>query len=83
MALWQCKEHYKKQDEVVGVVREYRKRGIPLDNIVQEWNYWRPGQWGSLEFDSTRYPDPKKMVDDIHSMHTNLMISVWPKFNTL
>jgi alpha-D-xyloside xylohydrolase len=77
---WQSRERYKTQDELVGMVKEYRKRNIPLDNIVQDWFYWKEDQWGSHEFDATRYPDPQKMVNDIHALNARVMISVWPKF---
>ena len=82
MGLWQCRERYKTQDELLSVVKEFRKRHIPLDNIVQDWFYWKEDQWGSHEFDSTRYPDPEGMVKELHdSLNTHIMISVWAKFN--
>ncbi len=81
MGLWQCRERYRTQDELLSVVKEFRKRRIPLDNIVQDWFYWKEDQWGSHEFDSTRYPDPDGMVKEVHNdLHTQIMISVWPKF---
>ncbi len=80
MGFWQCRERYKTQDEIVGTLAEFRDRRIPIDNIVQDWNYWPEDQWGSHEFDHSRFPDPQKMVDDIHGMHGRVMISVWPKF---
>ena len=66
----------------MGTLKELRDRHIPVDNIVQDWQYWKPDQWGSHEFDETRFPDPEKMLDDIHAMHGRFMISVWPKFYT-
>lgn len=81
MGLWQCRERYKTQEELLSVVKEFRKRQIPLDNIVQDWFYWKEDQWGSHEFDSSRFPDPKGMVDELHkNLNTHIMISVWPKF---
>jgi len=77
---WQSRERYKTQDEIVGTLAEFRRRSIPIDNIVQDWSYWKEDQWGSHEFDPSRFPDPQKMVDDIHGMNAHLMISVWPKF---
>jgi alpha-D-xyloside xylohydrolase len=82
MGFWQSREHYDNQNEVVQTVREFRRRGIGLDNIVQDWNYWKQDDWGSHEFDRTRYPEPKAMVDRVHDMNAHLMISVWPKFYT-
>ncbi|MBR5158838.1 MAG: DUF5110 domain-containing protein [Bacteroidaceae bacterium] len=80
MGFWQSREHYQNQNEVVQTVREFRRRGIGLDNIVQDWNYWKEDEWGSHEFDKSRYPDPKGMMDRVHGMNAHLMISVWPKF---
>jgi len=77
---WQSRERYKTQDEIVGTLAEFRRRRIPIDNIVQDWSYWKEDQWGGHEFDPSRFPDPQKMVDDIHGMNAHLMISVWPKF---
>ena len=76
---WQSKEHYHTRDELLGVAKEYRKRQIPIDNIVQDWNYWGGNNnWGGMIFDQTRYPNPKEMVDTLHDMHFHLMISIWP-----
>ena len=80
MGYWQSRERYTSQEEVVSTLREFRKRRIPVDNIVQDWQYWLPDQWGSHEFDPARYPDPKGMVDSVHAMGGRFMISVWPKF---
>ena len=82
LGFWQSRERYRTQDELVSTLAEFRKRGIPVDNIVQDWQYWKPDQWGSHEFDEERYPDPEKMLDDVHAMHGRFMISVWPKFYT-
>lgn len=80
MGYWQSRERYKTQDEILGVLKEFRKRQIPIDNIVLDWNYWPEDAWGSHEFDKARFPDPKGMVDSIHQMNAKMMISVWPKF---
>jgi len=77
---WQSRQRYETQDQLLGVVREYRRRGLPLDNIVQDWFYWPEAEWGSHRFDPARYPDPRGMVDEIHRLHAQLMVSVWPKF---
>ena len=81
MGLWQCRERYRTQEELLSVVKEFRKRKIPLDNIVQDWFYWEEDKWGSHEFDSTRFPDPDGMVKELHDdLNAHIMISVWPKF---
>lgn len=77
---WQSRQRYNNQSEVVGVVEEYRRRRLPIDNIVQDWFYWREDDWGSHEFDPARFPDPKGMIDRVHALNARFMISVWPKF---
>lgn len=80
MGFWQSRERYKDQQEILNALKEFRKRHIPIDNIVLDWNYWLENGWGSHEFDKSRFPDAKAMVDSIHAMHAQMMISVWPKF---
>jgi alpha-D-xyloside xylohydrolase len=81
LGFWQSRERYKSQDEMLSVVKEFRKRKIPIDNIVQDWFYWKEDQWGSQQFDPARFPDPKGMISQLHDQyHTQYMISVWPKF---
>ncbi len=77
---WQSRDHYHTQAQLLGVVQRYRKLGIPLDNIVQDWRYWKDDAWGSHRFDPSRYPDPRAMIAQIHALHAHFMISVWPKF---
>jgi len=77
---WQSRQRYETADELLGVVKEYRKRKLPLDNIVLDWRYWPDPEWGSHRFDKTRFPDPKGMIDQIHALDAHFMISVWPKF---
>lgn len=77
---WQSRQRYKTQDELLDVVKEYRKRRIPFDNIVLDWFYWEEDKWGSHRFDAARFPDPKAMVDAVHDMNAQIMISIWPKF---
>jgi alpha-D-xyloside xylohydrolase len=78
--LWQCRERYRTAAESVAALDGYRARGIPVDMMVQDWQYWRPGEWGSHIFDPARFPDPARWVADLHDRHARLMISVWPKF---
>ena len=80
MGYWQSRERYSTQFELVETLREFRERGIPVDNIVQDWQYWDDDKWGSHEFNVERYPRPKEMVDSVHAMGGRFMISVWPKF---
>jgi len=80
LGYWQSRERYKSQNELLDVVKEYRKRNIPLDNIVLDWSYWPVDSWGSHEFDPKFFPDPDGMVKEVHNQNARIMISVWPKF---
>src|SRR5688572_9156385 len=78
---WQSRERYKSQEEILSTVSEFRKRKIPLDNIVEDWSYWEEDKWGSQDFDLKRFPDVEAMIKTLHDQyHTQFMISVWPKF---
>ncbi len=80
LGYWQSRERYTSQEQILSVMKKFREKNIPIDNIVQDWQYWKPDQWGSHEFDEARFPDPKGMVDSIHALNGRYMISVWPKF---
>lgn len=81
---WQSRERYKTQQELVGVVEKYRSIGVPLDGIIQDWQYWgRDSVWNAMSFDSKTYPDPQGMTDKIHAMNAHLMIVAWPGFGPL
>lgn len=75
--LWQSKNRYKSQDEILGVARRYRELHIPVDDMVQDWFWWT--RKGEHVFNKN-YPDPKAMVQRLHDEHFHLMISVWPFF---
>jgi alpha-D-xyloside xylohydrolase len=74
---WQCKNRYKSQEEILGIARKYRELHIPVDNIVQDWFWWK--RKGEHVFNQN-YPDPKGMVDQLHGENFHLMLSVWPFF---
>jgi alpha-D-xyloside xylohydrolase len=78
---WQSKERYKSQDETVGVVQKYRELGVPIDGIIQDWQYWGNNYlWNAMEFLNAEFYNPQKMVDDIHRLHAHMIISIWNSF---
>ena len=78
---WQSKERYKSQEETVGVVKKYRDLGVPLDGIIQDWQYWGDNyHWNAMEFLNEEFPNPQKMVDDIHALNAHIIISIWSSF---
>lgn len=80
MGFWQSRERYNSSDDILSVLSEFRRRQLPIDNIVQDWFYWKEDEWGSHEYDPLRFPDPKAMIDSIHALNGHYMLSVWPKF---
>lgn len=74
----QSKERYVSQAELLEVVREYRARELPLDCIVLDWKSWTGDWWGQKTFDLERFPDPRRMTEDLHALHAALMVSIWP-----
>ena len=78
---WQSKERYKSQDETVGVVKKYRELGVPLDGIIQDWQYWGNNYlWNAMEFLNDEFPNPQKMINDIHGLNAHMIISIWNSF---
>jgi alpha-D-xyloside xylohydrolase len=78
---WQCRERYASQQELLEVAGWYRGHHVPLDGVIQDWQYWTPNPWGSHKFDTNRYPDPAQMMRQLHAENVHAIISVWPKFD--
>ena len=77
----QSRERYKTQDELVGVVDKYRSLKVPLDGVIQDWQYWgADSSWNSMSFAPAVFPRPKEMVEKIHAQNAHLMIVAWPGF---
>lgn len=78
----QSKEQYYSAKELLSIVQQYRKRQVPLDCVVQDWNSWEPGNWGEKKVDLKRYGDLRECMDEIHALHAHSMVSVWPNMNS-
>ena len=74
---WQCRERYTSQQDLLENARTYRERKLPVDVMVQDWQYWPQDQWAGMQFDAERFPDPAAMTAELRSMHLALVISVW------
>ncbi|HEY0946630.1 MAG TPA: TIM-barrel domain-containing protein, partial [Opitutaceae bacterium] len=74
---WQCRERYSSQQQILDAVAEFRNRRIPMDLIVQDWQYWGPHGWGAYQWDQKHYPDPAALLKGIHDQNAKFMISVW------
>ncbi len=74
---WQCRERYTSFSHLTETVKEFRKRKLPLDVIVQDWQYWGDRGWGVPQFDEKNYPDPSKFISELHGLHAHFNISIW------
>jgi alpha-D-xyloside xylohydrolase len=73
---WQCKLRYQTQEELLGIAREYKKRGLPISVIVVDFFHWPyQGEW---KFDPVYWPDPDAMIRELKTMGIELMVSIWP-----
>ena len=78
---FQSKERYKSQDELLDVVKKYRELKVPLDGIIQDWQYWGSNYlWNAMDFLNDEFPRPQKMVNDVHDLHAHMTISIWNSF---
>ncbi len=80
----QSRERYQSQQQIVDVVKKYRALNVPLDAVVQDWQYWGEDNhnWNSVQFDNPNYPNPAAMIDSVHQMNAKILISVWPSFGS-
>jgi alpha-D-xyloside xylohydrolase len=74
---WQCRERYTSGTHLVEAVEEFRKRNVPIDVIVQDWQYWGNNGWGVPKFDEINYPNPASFIKEIHNLNAHFNISIW------
>ncbi|HEV8283118.1 MAG TPA: TIM-barrel domain-containing protein [Chitinophagaceae bacterium] len=74
---WQCRERYTSGQHLVQTVQEFRKKNLPVDVIVQDWQYWGKYGWGVPKFDETHYAEPEKFIQQLHDLNAHFSISVW------
>lgn len=76
-----CRERFHSTDEILSTAQTFREKQLPMDVMVQDWQWWGKHGWNSFQFDEENYPDPKLLVDSLHSMGSRLMLSVWSKID--
>ncbi|MFT4071224.1 MAG: glycoside hydrolase family 31 protein [Dysgonamonadaceae bacterium] len=74
---WQCRERYTSSTHLVETVKEFRKRNLPMDVIVQDWQYWGDRGWGVPQFDEKNYPNPSGFIKELHDLNAHFNISIW------
>ena len=81
---WQSKERYKTARETESIVDKYRELQVPLDGIIQDWQYWGPNYlWNAMDFLSEDFSNGKQMIDNVHKKHAHFMISIWASFGPM
>ena len=74
-----CRERFHSQKEILETASEFRRKKLPVDLMVQDWQYWGKYGWNAMRFDEIDYPAPREMTDSLHRMGMRLMLSVWSK----
>ena len=78
---WQSKERYKSAAETEGIVDKYRELQVPLDGIIQDWQYWGSNYlWNAMDFLAEDFSNGKQLIDNVHKKHAHFMISIWASF---
>ena len=78
---WQSKERYKTARETEGIVDKYRSLNVPLDGIIQDWQYWGSNYlWNAMDFLAEDFSNGKQMIKNVHEKHAHFMISIWASF---
>ena len=81
---WQCKERYKSASELLSVVDKYRELQVPLDGIIQDWQYWGSNYlWNAMDFLTEEYANGQRMIDQVHQKNAHFMISIWASFGPM
>ena len=81
---WQSKERYKSSKELLSVLHRYRKEQVPLDGIIQDWQYWGSNYtWNAMDFIHEDFMDGRRMIDEVHRQHAHFMISIWASFGPM
>ena len=78
---WQSKERYKTAAETESIVDQYRALQVPLDGIIQDWQYWGSNYlWNAMDFLSEDFANGKQLIQNVHKKHAHFMISIWASF---
>ena len=81
---WQSKERYKSAAETEGIVDQYRALNVPLDGIIQDWQYWGSNYlWNAMDFLAEDFSNGKQMIQNVHRKHAHFMISIWASFGPM
>jgi len=85
---WHCQAACKDKDKLavpntqsnmIAVAEEYRAKGIPVDNIVQDFKFW--SKMGQHDFRPDTHPDPVGMFKRLHDLHYQIMVTTWCIFD--
>ena len=81
---WQSKERYKTARETESIVDQYRSLNVPLDGIIQDWQYWGSNYlWNAMDFLAEDFSNGKQLIQNVHQKHAHFMISIWASFGPM
>ena len=81
---WQSKERYKTAAETESIVDQYRALQVPLDGIIQDWQYWGSNYlWNAMDFLSEDFATGPQLINNVHQKHAHFMISIWASFGPM
>jgi len=80
LGLQQSRYTYYPDSEVERIAKTYRDKGIPADAIVLDIHYM--DAYKIWTWDKKRFPEPKKMVDDLKALGFNTVVIIDPGIKT-
>jgi alpha-glucosidase/alpha-D-xyloside xylohydrolase len=67
-------------DEVLRVARTFREKKLPCDGLIYLGTEFTPSGWntrnGEFAWKPENFPDPKRMLDELHSQHYKVVLHV-------
>ncbi|HEU4391855.1 MAG TPA: glycoside hydrolase family 31 protein, partial [Blastocatellia bacterium] len=67
-------------DEVRWVARTMREKKLPCDALIYLGTGFTPSGWntynGEFRFNTANFPDPRKMIDELHAEHFKVVLHI-------
>jgi alpha-glucosidase/alpha-D-xyloside xylohydrolase len=67
-------------EEILGVARTFRDKKLPCESLIYLGTEFAPSGWntrnGEFTWHPTNFPDPKKILDQLHDAHFKVIVHV-------
>ena len=67
-------------EEILGVAKTFREKKLPCESLVYLGTEFAPSGWntrnGEFTWHPTNFPDPKKIIDQLHADHFKVIVHV-------